>query len=176
MLIMGVVPRRDQDNAPVAELKEHAMYVADPTTEREILMQPETHTLWRQDIIRFGDLDILGHVNNVAYMVFFETGRVAFLEQLGMPPRDRGDEPVFVLAHIAADYIEELYYPGTVDIGTSVRHVGGSSFHLGHAIFADGRCKATGTSVIVQVRGQPLQSVSLGEDQKALVRRIGGVE
>ncbi len=153
------------------------MYIADPAAEREALMQPGTHTLWRQDIIRFGDLDLLGHVNNVAYMVFFETGRVAFLEQLGMPPRDRADAPVFVLAHIAADYIEELYYPGTVDIGTSVRHVGGSSFHLGHAIFSeDGRCKATGTSVIVQVQGRPLHSVPLSDDQEALVRRIGGVE
>ena len=153
------------------------MYVPDPAAERKILMQQQTHTLWRQDIIRFGDLDILGHVNNVAYMVFFETGRVAFLEQLGMPPRDREDGPVFVLAHIAADYIEELYYPGTVDIGTSVRHVGGSSFHLGHAIFADdGHCKATATSVIVQVQGRPLHSVHLSEEQKALVRRIGGVE
>ncbi len=65
----------------------------DRDAERQALADPATHTLWRQDIIRFADLDILGHVNNVAYMVFFETGRVAFLEQLGMPPRDREHGP-----------------------------------------------------------------------------------
>ena len=150
------------------------MYLSDPG-EREALMDPATHALWRQDIIRFGDLDVLGHVNNVAYMVFFETGRVAFLEQLGIPPRDREHGPVFVLAHIGADYIEELYYPGTVDIGTAVRHVGRSSFHLGHAIFAGGICKAIATSVIVQVQGRPLHAVPLSDEQKALVRRIGEV-
>ena len=62
------------------------------------------------------------------------------------------------------------------DIGTAVRHIGGSSFHLGHAIFANGECKATATSVIVQVQGRPLRSVPLTEDQKALVRRIGEID
>ena len=121
------------------------MYVSDPG-EREILMNPDTHALWRQDIIRFGDL-----------------------------PRDRAPGPAFVHAHIGADYIEELYYPGTVDIGTAVRHVGKSSFHLGHGIFADGVCKAIATSVIVQVQGRPLHAVPLTDEQKALVRRIGEV-
>ena len=148
------------------------MYAPDAAAEREALLRPETYTLWRQDIIRFADLDVLGHVNNVAYMVYFETGRVAFLEKLGRPPRDREHGPTFVLAHIAADYIEELYYPGTVDIGTSVRHVGNSSFHLGHGIFVDGECKAIATSVIVQVQGRPLEAVPLGDDQKALIRSV----
>jgi len=149
------------------------MDVADAQPERDVLMQHATYTLWRQDIIRFADLDILGHVNNVAYMVYFETGRVAFLEQLGgLPPRDREQQPTFVLARVAADYIEELYYPGSVDIGTAVRHVGTSSFHLGHGIFRDGVCKAVATSVLVQVQGRPIRSVPLSDEQKDLMRRI----
>lgn len=149
----------------------------EPEAERQALADPATHTLWRQDIIRFADLDILGHVNNVAYMVFFETGRVAFLEQFGMPPRDREQGPTFVLAHVAADYLAELYYPGTVDIGTGLRRVGSSSFHLGHAIFHEGECKAIATSVIVQVQGRPLRHIDLTDEQKAQIRRIdsGGV-
>lgn len=149
------------------------MHMPDPEAERRALADPDAYTLWRQDIIRFADLDVLGHVNNVAYMVFFETGRVALLEQLGAPPRDREHGPVFVLAHIAADYIEELYYPGQVDIGTAVRHIGRSSFHLGHGIFADGVCKAVATSVIVQVQGRPLESVPLSAGQLEIVRRFG---
>lgn len=148
------------------------MYIPDPETERRVLMDPDSYALWRRDIIRFSDLDVLGHVNNVAYMVYFETGRVAFLEQLGTPPRDRADGPVFVLAHIAADYIEELYYPGSVEIGTTLRHVGTSSFHLGHGIFAAGECRATATSVIVQVQGRPLRAMPLDDDQRDLLARI----
>lgn len=148
------------------------MYSPDATEERKALADPATHTLWRHDIIRFADLDPLGHVNNVAYMVYFETGRVAFLEQLGRPPRSRDEGPVFVLAHVAADYIEELYYPGTVDIGTCVRHVGRSSFHLGHGIFHEGVCKAIATSVIVQVQGRPLESVPLTDEQRARIADI----
>lgn len=147
------------------------MYASDPA-EREALMSPDTHALWRQDIIRFADLDVLGHVNNVAYMVYFETGRVAFLERMGRSPRDRECGPTFVLAHIAADYIEELYYPGTVDIGTAVRHVGRSSFHLGHGIFHEGTCKAIATSVIVQVQGRPLEAVRLSEEQRQIIHSM----
>jgi len=148
------------------------MYAPDPAAERDILRQSETYSLWRQDIIRFADLDVLGHVNNVAYMVYFETGRVAFLESLSRPPRSRDEEPTFVLAHIAADYIEELYYPGVVGIGTAVRHVGKSSFNLGHGIFVDGKCKAVATSVIVQVHGKPLRAVPLSEAQKIQIRSV----
>ncbi|MEX0607234.1 MAG: acyl-CoA thioesterase [Halofilum sp. (in: g-proteobacteria)] len=147
----------------------------DPEAERQALADSATHTLWRQDIIRFADLDILGHVNNVAYMVFFETGRVAFLEQLGRPPADREHGPVFVLAHVAADYLAELYYPGTVEIGTALRRVGSSSFHLGHGIFHEGECKAIATSVIVQVQGRPLRHVELTDEQKARIRRVADV-
>src|SRR5256885_17153746 len=35
------------------------------------------------DIIRFGDLDPQGHVNNTVFATFFETGRVAFLREPG---------------------------------------------------------------------------------------------
>jgi len=148
------------------------MYISEPEAERKALMDPATYTLWRQDIIRFADLDVLGHVNNVAYMVYFETGRVAFLDKLGRPPSDREHGPTFVLAHIAAVYIEELYYPGTVEIGTAVRHVGTSSFHLGHGIFFDGVCKAIAMSIMVQVQGRPLKAVPLTDDQKARVQSI----
>jgi acyl-CoA thioester hydrolase len=33
---------------------------------------------WRTDVIRFADLDPLGHVNNVAYLTYIESGRVMF--------------------------------------------------------------------------------------------------
>lgn len=145
----------------------------DPQAERRALADPATHTIWRQDIIRFADLDILGHVNNVAYMVFFETGRVAFLEQLSEPPHDREHGPVFVLAHVAADYLAELYYPGTVDIGTSLRQVGHSAFHLGHGIFHDGRCSAIATSVMVHAQGKPLRAMPLSDEMKQRIRAIG---
>jgi acyl-CoA thioester hydrolase len=148
------------------------MYGADPAAEREALADARTYTLWRQDTIRFADLDVLGHVNNVAYMVYFETGRVAFLEQLGRPPRNRTEGATFVLAHIAADYLAEVTYPGQVDIGTAVRRVGTSSFHLGHGIFVGGECKAIATSIIVQVQGHPLRSVALSDEQKERVWRI----
>ncbi len=37
---------------------------------------------WAQDHVRFQDLDRLGHVNNIAFCVYSETGRVKFAEDL----------------------------------------------------------------------------------------------
>ena len=35
------------------------------------------------DVIRFGDLDPQGHVNNTVFATFFETGRVMLLREPG---------------------------------------------------------------------------------------------
>jgi acyl-CoA thioesterase FadM len=35
--------------------------------------------------VRWGDQDALGHVTNSAYLQFFETARIAYIERMGMP-------------------------------------------------------------------------------------------
>jgi hypothetical protein len=70
------------------------------------------------DLIRYGDTDRQGHVNNAVFATFFETGRVAFLFDRNssiLPERT-----MLVIARLVIDFRSELNWPGKVEIGTRV--------------------------------------------------------
>ncbi len=109
----------------------------------------EAFTARTYDKLRFGDTDRLGHVNNAVFATLLETGRVDVINgpqgELAAPGCH------FVIARLEIDYRAELFWPGLVEIGTSVTTVGRTSITCVQGIFQDGRCAATARSVVVQV-------------------------
>ena len=99
------------------------------------------------DNIRFGDLDPQGHVNQAVYLTYFETGRVAMFRNqdlgIGVPGL------TYVMARMEVDYMKELHWPGSIEIGTGVAEFGRSSFKTLQAIFRDGICTAVGKATLV---------------------------
>jgi acyl-CoA thioester hydrolase len=90
-------------------------------------MQVEVPVAW-------GDMDVLGHVNNVVYLRWFETARIAhFTELLGSPAvPTSGIGPI--LAHQTIDYRIQLKYPDTVRVETTISKIGTTSFTMGFRI------------------------------------------
>jgi len=114
--------------------------------------------------IRFSDLDRQGHVNNAVFATFSEMGRVAFMYDPERPLAIEGRG--FVIARLLIDFRAELFWPGTVDIGTGVLKVGRSSFTLAQGLFNSGRLVATTEATIVMIdketrRPTPLPSQTL---------------
>ena len=116
------------------------------------------------DNIRFGDLDPQGHVNQAVFLTYFESGRVAMFrtEDLGIGVPGL----TYVLVRIEVDYIRELLWPGSIDIGTAVAEFGRSSFKVVQGIFRDGICAATGKATLVCMdkatrKSTPLPQVSI---------------
>jgi acyl-CoA thioester hydrolase len=101
------------------------------------------------DVIRFGDLDPQGHVNNTVFATFFETGRVALLRARGNELSTPG--ATSVLARLDINFLKELHWPGTVEIGTGIAEIGRSSFTFLQAIFHEGACAATGRATMVMI-------------------------
>jgi acyl-CoA thioester hydrolase len=99
------------------------------------------------DNIRFADLDVQNHVNNVAIATFFETGRVGFSRDPvhGFTVPGAG----FALRRIEIDYLAEMRFPGQVIIATRVKRLGTTSLALDHALFVGEICAATAVSTIV---------------------------
>jgi acyl-CoA thioester hydrolase len=99
------------------------------------------------DVIRFGDLDPQGHVNQAVFLTYFESGRVAMFRNpdlgIGVPGA------TFVMVRMEIDYVKELHWPGTIEIGTGVSEFGRSSFKVAQAIFRDGACAAMGRATLV---------------------------
>jgi len=104
---------------------------------------------WRTDVIRFADLDPLGHVNNVAYLTYIESGRVMFFSDLGAAVAS--PEFAWMTVRLEISYLQQLSLPGTVEVGTGVLDIGRSSVRLSHAIFSSDACAAQGECVMVLV-------------------------
>ncbi len=111
------------------------------------------------DKLRYGDTDRQGHVNNAIFATFFETGRTELLFENGQTLH--APDGAFVIARIAIDFVGEILWPGSVEIGTRVASLGRSSIRLEQVIFQGDRHVASAESVVVHVsttnrKSQPL--------------------
>src|ERR1043165_1699818 len=128
-----------------------------------------------RDIIRFGDLDPQGHVNNTVFATFFETGRVAFLREPGNGLSPPGTTSV--LARLDISFLKELHWPGAVEIGTGVAEIDPSSCTVLQAIFHEGGCAATARATMVMIdaatrKSRPLPPEAMARLQGLRVRDL----
>jgi len=101
--------------------------------------------------ILWGDQDAFGHVNNTMPIRWFESARIAYMDQ-GFPASMRTSEGIGpILAAIRCNYRRQLHYPDTVHIGARVSRIGRSSMTIEHKIFSEAQraVAADGDSVIV---------------------------
>lgn len=97
---------------------------------------------------RFGDMDFLGHLNNVAYAALFENGRVRFNRSLDeRRQREKGER--WLVAAVSINYLREGHFPDDVEIASGVGRIGTSSWVIEQAAFQGGACIATCDSVLV---------------------------
>lgn len=97
---------------------------------------------------RFQDMDINGHLNNVAFAALFENARV----QLHRKARPWGERPAnerTMVASVEINYLREGNFPAPVTIGSGIGRIGNSSWVVVQAMFQKGQCIATCDSVIV---------------------------
>jgi acyl-CoA thioester hydrolase len=115
--------------------------------EKFPLQSLESYRHWTKVTIRFSDQDPLGHVNNVAYAAYVEASRTMFVGNLIDTNVDKDID--FILVSVKIDYLKEIKYPGTVEVGARVIRLGNKSFTTGFGVFLEGRCVATSESVNV---------------------------
>lgn len=97
---------------------------------------------WTQAIIRYRDLDPNGHVNNGAINGYFEEGRIHFRRE-ELVAHGRDTVAGVAIIRFDARYLNALYFPGGVEIGTNILSVRAATFTFGQAIFQDETCIAT---------------------------------
>jgi acyl-CoA thioester hydrolase len=84
--------------------------------------------------VYWGDQDALSHVNNLIYLRWAESARIAYLTRTrawdGSAEVARGP----ILANISCDYRLPVTFPDTVYVGTRIAALGNSSFKMVHRI------------------------------------------
>jgi len=124
-----------------------------------------SYRFWTRDVLRWGDTDGLGHINNVQFARFCESGRIAYLTACGAGAELPADE--FVIAHLAIDFRAEMHYPGEVDVGTRVMRLGRSSVRVGQGLFQNRACTATAEAVVVHLDSTSRRAAPLPEALRA---------
>ncbi|WP_159953119.1 thioesterase family protein [Rhizobium sp. 18065] len=117
------------------------------------------------DKLRYGDTDRQGHVNNAVFATFLETGRVEMIYASDEPLLEDGFS--FVVAKLEINYLAEILWPGTVDIGTRIVKVGRSSVTMQQAVFQNGVCCASAETVVVHFDQATRKSHAFSDAQKA---------
>lgn len=85
--------------------------------------------------VRWGDADALGHVNNVQYARYLESGRVAYYEDVLRLRFEPGGSKSFILADLQLSYLQQVHYPCELEIGTRVSRLGRKSLAMDASIF-----------------------------------------
>lgn len=120
------------------------------------------------DKIRYRDTDRQGHINNAVFSQYLETGRVELLYDPKHPLYC--DDCSFVIAHVEISYIDEIKWPGKIDIGTGLTGIGRSSIKIAQGLYQDNRLVAIAKTVVVQVNNQSKSSQALSDQSR---QRLG---
>lgn len=94
--------------------------------------------------VRWGDMDALGHVNNVEYLRYLESGRIAYMDTV-QPPELPADQHI-VLADIQCRFRQQLNYPAMLEVMTRIDRIGNRSMRFQSAIHVQGSDEPAATS------------------------------
>jgi acyl-CoA thioester hydrolase len=102
--------------------------------------------------VRFGDLDAMRHLNNVVFLRYFETARIAYLREL-VPGHDPAhpEEDAFglIFAECHINYRSPVHFDEEVAVTCSIGNVKRSSFRVEFEMRVGSRLAAEGYGVLV---------------------------
>jgi acyl-CoA thioester hydrolase len=84
--------------------------------------------------VQWGEMDAYGHVNNTVFFRYFESARMAFLQQCGFVDSHERDRIGAILHSTSARFRQPLFFPDTVQIGASATNVKEDRFTMTYTV------------------------------------------
>ena len=100
--------------------------------------------------IRWGDMDVMGHVNNTVYFRYMEQARISWFETL-VPQAEAWGEIGIVIVNASCNFRRPINYPGTVEVKVFAGAPGGSSVATFYELVLAGETYADGAATVVFV-------------------------
>lgn len=101
--------------------------------------------------VAWGEMDSMGHVNNIVYFRYFETARMVYLERIGfLEEKERtGIGPI--LASTRCDFRKPLVFPDQISVGIRVDDVEANRFTTYYRLVSRklGKVAAEGEGLVV---------------------------
>jgi hypothetical protein len=83
--------------------------------------------------IDWSEIDLFGHVNNLAIMKYVQAARVNMLEDLKLMQLQAEEKKGPILASIECQFLKPLFYPGQVTVYSNIGAIKNSSFQIHHS-------------------------------------------
>jgi acyl-CoA thioester hydrolase len=146
-------------------------------TESDFEKLKEGFHVWITLPIQWGDQDAFGHVNNTAYIKWFESSRIDYGDRAGLSQTGAGQDIGPILAAISCNYRRQLTYPDTVHVGARITRIGNSSLKMEHRLISQrlGAIAADGDSTLVTFDYTAQKPVSVPVPVRAAIEQLEGM-
>nr|WP_243895986.1 thioesterase family protein [Paenibacillus sp. F411] len=124
--------------------------------------------------IRYCETDMLGHVNNVSYFMYFEQGRIEYFEHLGLTEELFSQKAVSVVADLECQYLAQLYLKDPLMLHVKVAEIGRSSMDVQYAVVVEDQLKAAGRGTIVLIDTESGKSKPVSEHARKIIEHFEG--
>lgn len=104
---------------------------------------------WHVIPTRWGDHDLLDHVNNTRFYAFDEDARLSYFANLWKDDPRFWKDYGFILGRLSCDFIAQLKHPANVHVGFRIRRLGGSSMATQAVMYEGERLVAVTDGVLV---------------------------
>ena len=117
--------------------------------------------------IDWSEIDLFGHVNNLAIFKYVQAARVNYMEIIGLMQLQAEIKIGPILASATCQFRKPLFYPGKVIVYSKVEVIKHSSFHLQHEIRNDdGEIAAEAHDIIVMYDFERKHKLNIPEEIK----------
>jgi acyl-CoA thioester hydrolase len=100
--------------------------------------------------IDWSEIDLFGHVNNLAILKYVQAARVNLLEGVGLMQLQAEEKKGPILASIDCQFYKPLFYPGEVTVCSKIDAIKNTSFKIKHTVYnAENEIAAQANDIIV---------------------------
>ena len=124
--------------------------------------------------IDWSEIDLLGHVNNLAILKYAQAARVNYLESIGLMQSQATIKIGPILAWTSCQFRKPLFYPGQVTVHSRVDYIKDTSLKMLHEIYNEqGEIAAEVEDIIVVYDFRENTKITIPDEFR---ERIGSLE
>jgi acyl-CoA thioester hydrolase len=119
--------------------------------------------------VPFCDIDMLGHVNHASYVVWAESARCTYFDEVLR--ESLAGQCGIILAHLEFDYEQPLDYREEVAVGCRISRIGRKSFDFSYEIWSETRQEraARGITIMVAYDYEAKKSIAVPERWREII-------
>ena len=99
----------------------------------------------------------MSHTASTTISRYFESARVNIIRNL------ESKKYGFVIVNFNINYLDQIFYPSKIEIGSFISRIGNKSIKFNQALFVNKKCKATAISILAYANVKQSKSYKISD-------------